>query len=1041
MDVKLLLECFSATLKTDQNIRIQAESKLRELAITPGFLGGCLDIISSEGGSIDSGIKQAAAVYFKNRIIKHWSYDNPHKVDNDERPVVKDRILQAIVHSQYNTKQQLIPVLRTIVSYDFPDIWPTLLGETGNLLQQVPQGQVKDSDFSQLYTGLLCFAEIARKFRWINNEDRCKELDPMIVQVFPHLLNIGNSIIGNGDCITEFTCEILKLILKVYKFVTYFDLPVVLQSRESLVSWGQFHVSIINMSTPSYILNSHANEQEKSMLQFSKCCKWSIANIYRLFNRYGSLSLSKKYQYTEFHTIFIGEFIPHLVPNYLSIIEQWCSGKKWLSTTSLYYFLQFLSHCVSQKATWGLIKPYFETLVSHFIYPLLCPSDRLLETFENDPQEYIHVNFDIYDEFDSPDIGALGLLVTLVDKRKKTTLEPIMSFIYSQLTQLQSQEETVEVSKKKEGALRLLGGISHYLTNPKSAYYSQMEAFLINLVFPSVTSKFDFLKARSLEVASKFSDLNYTNFEALSVLFSGILTNFDTSDSNLPVCLQAALAIQAFLPIPQFKEMLSTIILPTMSKLLQLSNEIDNELISVVMQDCVENFSEQLQPFGADLMCQLVEQFMRLAAEINEASKLDIDDFDGEIDDQGDKVMAATGFLNTMITVLLSFENSRETCIQLESAFVPAIEYVLTNKLDEFLTEIGELMENSTFLLRAISPNMWKCFDLLCESFNDGIALMYVEELIQCIQNFLIYGYEDLIKNPNTVKNMYEIFKVIVSGDDNQIGYDDMVYACDLAQTFVLSLREISVPYIPNILEIVLKLSSETNKDKAHIKNNAFNISVNNTILSCLVQSTNQTLVILQNFHELEPFFNRWFNSIPQLKRVFDLKLSTLGLMSLISNNDALSSLDESITGNIGQSLAYIFLTLPKCIKDLETKRKNFSDVDFNSSEFNQDWGNFEEEVVESEELSTEPQEYNHEYLEFLQQENSKLRDAGFFDQEDEDVMEDPLANTPLDGIDIIKVFKEFLEGLHINEAEKYQAIFGRLIDSGQFPLESLNAN
>ena len=75
---------------------------------------------------------------------------------------------------------------------------------------------------------------------------------------------------------------------------------------------------------------------------------------------------------------------------------------------------------------------------------------------------------------------------------------------------------------------------------------------------------------------------------------------------------------------------------------------------------------------------------MKLAHEINEASQADVDDFDGNYDDQGDKAMAALGFINTMITVLLSFENSREICIKLEELFSQAINYVLVNKLMNF---------------------------------------------------------------------------------------------------------------------------------------------------------------------------------------------------------------------------------------------------------------------------------------------------------------------------------------------------------------------
>ena len=55
MNANVLLECFSATLQANQDVRIQAEVKLRELSATPGFLGACLDIIASNGSSINSG--------------------------------------------------------------------------------------------------------------------------------------------------------------------------------------------------------------------------------------------------------------------------------------------------------------------------------------------------------------------------------------------------------------------------------------------------------------------------------------------------------------------------------------------------------------------------------------------------------------------------------------------------------------------------------------------------------------------------------------------------------------------------------------------------------------------------------------------------------------------------------------------------------------------------------------------------------------------------------------------------------------------------
>lgn len=1049
MDVNGLLQCFSATLQADPAVRNQAEGELRKLATTPGFLGGCLDILSSP--SVETPVKKATAVFFKNRILKFWSTNGQQfKIDEDEKPIIRDRFVDVLVKSDYNLKQQLIPVLRALVSHDFPKKWTSLLMETCKLLEFVPNSN-NDEDFSHLYTGLLCFAEISRNFRWVKNEDRSKELDPIIVEVFPHLLNIGNSIVSRPAEITELKAEILKLILKAHKFVTFYDLPEVLQTRESLSSWGELHYSITNMPPPDYVINSSLSEQEKTFLQISKCYKWSVANLNRIFTRYASRSLSQNYNYDAFHSMFINDYIPQLIQTYLGLIEQWCNNQRWLSLPCLFHILQFLSHAVTQKETWPLIKPYFENLVSHLIYPLLCPSDHVLEIFETDPHEYINSNFDITEDMDTPDMAALGLLITFVDKRKKFTLEPIITFAYNQLTLLQQQQpETLEIAKKKEGALRLIGGISHYVTVSSSPYFSQMEQFLANLVFPNLNSKFDFLKARTLEICLKFADLDFKDDKNLSILFHGILDNFDTNDkeSNLAVNLECALAIQAYLPMPQFQEVLSTIILPTMSKLLELSNEIDNDAISMVMQECVENFSEQLQPFGVDLMSKLVEQFMRLAYEVNEAANVDIDEFDGEYEDQSDKVMAAIGFLNTMITVLLSFENSREICAKLEEVFSPAIEYCLSNGLDDFLTEISELMENSIFLLRYTTPVMWRNFSYLYKSFESGIALMYIEDLIPCLQNFLIFGQDEITKNPLLRSTFFDIIKKIVETDTNDVGISDIIYDSELTQTFILTLQNFSSEFIPGLLSLFLNVYHSVNKEEEHIKNNSFNVNINNIIVSALTYDPTLTLTILKESNELTGFFNQWFTLIPLLSRVYDLKLSILGLISLINNKNALESLDPAIIQHFGPNIAHLFSKLPKALEEFANKRKTFSMADFDAYDRGQnnwvDDEDGEDDDIDPEEIVKQlvgqdvGGNSNEEYLNFLLEENLKLKNSGFYDEEDEIVVEDPLATTPLDNVDAFQVLRDFINSIQLTNPGTYSAIFGNLNASQQKVLQDV---
>ncbi|CAI5759581.1 unnamed protein product [Candida verbasci] len=1002
MDSNIILECFTGTLQNDPILRNQSENKLKELSGLKGFLSACLNIIEDESTPIHA--KKASAVFFKNRIIRFWtSKDHSiYRIEKDEKTLVKNRIINVLIVSDYNIKQQLIPVLRLLIAIEF-DKWDGILEQTGNLLQQ--------HDEETLYTGMLCFSEITRKFKWSDNISRKERLYPIIEQAFPYLLNVGETILSED--INELRAEILKLILKCYKFVTYYDLPEPLRVKEQVLNWCKLHSSVMNLKPPSYILSPNLSEQEKCFFQISKCYKWSIANIYRLFSRYasGAAQLSKKFNYNEFREVFGKEIIPHFISQYLQIIEQFCKNERWLCMTSLYQLIEFLDQCLNDKSTWLIIKPYFETIVSHFIYPTVIPNDRYLEIYEEDPQEYINLVFNQGEE--TLEGSALVFIQTALYKRPKTCLEPITSFLFNKLTELCNLQEDLEVAKKKEGALRILGAINSNL--PKDL---MIEPMLSSLVIPNLNSKFDFLKARAIEVVSEFSEVNF-NSESLSVIIHGILKSFDTVDCSLPVQFESALAIQAFINNGDFKQVLSNIVLQVMSKLLELSHEIDNDAISAVMQECVENFSEQLQPFGVDLMTKLVSQFMRLAVEINDASQVDIDEFDGNYEDQGDKSMAAIGFLNTMITVLLSFENSVEICMKLEEIFSQVIKYVFVNQLDEFFAEVGELIENSTFLLRTITPIMWSNFELLYQSFEIGAAAMYLEELLPSLQNLLIFGEP----NQQQIQQFNKIFEITTSEVGEDVGYNDLLSSFEYAQTFILSLKEQSVPYLSNIIRIVLKNYSIGDKKETR---NSFVINCNNVIISSLIYDPNNVLQIITNSGFATKFLSRWFEIISILERVYDLKLSAQGVMTLLT-----LEFDESTTIQLFKNLLILLKNLPSAIEKLENKRKNFNEaipvnewVDDEGDENDPQIIITKEDREKWEDAHTGDNDALDQYKNYLHLEEEKLKNSEFFD-DDEYVFEDPLVTTPLDSLNIFQLFKQF-----INESPKSQTLVSTLNDN-----------
>lgn len=1007
MDPAALLRCFAGTLEKQPEVRTDAEAQLRTYAASPGFLCACLDIVAASDAPAHC--RTAAAVYFKNRVVRCWR--DAKRMDGDEKPVLRERLVPVMCSVDWPTKHRLLPVLRVMIASDYPKTWVQLLGDVGALLRQ-------QDDLGALYTGLVCFAEICRLYRWIDNEERLGAMDPVVAEVFPHLLAVGNAVLDSE--LTEVLADVLKHILKCYKFVTYYDLPAVLQTKEALVAWAELHCRVVSTAAPAYA-------QQDGATQTARCYKWAVANVERLFRRYASKSLSSKFVYDEFKTRFVTDVLPHVMSIYLAAMEKWCRGERWLPKQAVYHLLEFLSHCVTQRESWKTLKPCFENIVAHFIFPLLCPSEETLELFSTDPVEYINAKMDSFDDSE-PDVAALGLLVTLATKRTKSTVGALVAFACGQLQALAQQPEDVDAARKKDGALRFVGGISHLLTRRDSPYYAQSAALLTDVLLPNLASPHEFLVARTLDVCARFADAPVEDPPALAVLFDGILHPLaGNARASLPVVLQAALGVQAYIHHALFQEQLARVVVPIMLRLLELSNAIDNEAVSMVMQECVEKFSAQLQPFGADLMKSLVAQFLRLAAEVKDAvgAGTEGNEPDAFTDDAADKVVAAIGLLNTMITVLLSFENSRDVCMRLEETFAPAVEYVLVHELDDFLAEIGELMENSVFLLRSVTPVMWVLFARLLRSFFDGVALMYTDELFACVKNFVVYGADHLAANPDLVASVVALAQLMsTSDDDAHDAGNDVAQALELAQTLVLSLQRHAQSVIPVLCLAFVPVVARTLPDTSHVKTSAVVVHSINFVVACLVHGPADTLAQLEQQHYERVFFELWFALIPRLRRAYDLKVSILGLFSLANHAEMLLAVPGGAAA-VGMCLVHLFRELPTAIRNLEKQRQEFDAGQYDYDPDAYCAGVYEEADSDYEDTPEPPVDASETTC------AAPKHDSGFFTSSDHEdsVQEDFLGLSSLDDMDPFAMFKDFSLSLQADNPALYGAVFGGLSD------------
>lgn len=406
-----------------------------------------------------------------------------------------------------------------------------------------------------------------------------------------------------------------------------------------------------------------------------KC--WGFADLFCRYGNPSTLSKNNGQDYTEFSKTFITSFAPEILKGYLQQIEKWVSKTTWLSKPSLSYTLSFLDECVKPKSMWSHLKPHMDNLISHVLFPILCQSDEDLELFENDPPEYLHRKLNFYEEVSAPDVAATNFLVSLTKSRKKQTFI-ILNFVNGIVNKYELAPDDQKNSREKEGALRMIGTLAAVILGKKSPIADQVEYFFVRHVFPEFRSSHGFLRARACDTLQKFEQLDFKDPTNLLIIYRNILESM--ADPELPVRVEAALALQPLIRHEVIRTSMQQNIPQIMQQLLKLANEVDVDALANVMEDFVEVFATELTPFAVALSEQLRDTYLRIVRELLErhSSKEDDETYGDFLDD---KSITALGVLQTIGTLILTLESTPEVLLHLETILMPVVTITLENKL------------------------------------------------------------------------------------------------------------------------------------------------------------------------------------------------------------------------------------------------------------------------------------------------------------------------------------------------------------------------
>ncbi|XP_047148480.1 importin-9-like [Vigna umbellata] len=180
-DQQWLLNCLSATLDPNPEVRCFAEASLDQASRQPGF-GSALSKVTANK-ELAVGLRQLAAVLIKQLVKKHWQEGEdtfePPVISTDEKEIIRRMLLLALDDPHRKICTAIGMAVASIAVHDWPELWPDLLPFLLNLINN-------QANLNGVHGAMRCLTLLSADL-----DD--KMVPTLIPALFPSLLTIVSS--------------------------------------------------------------------------------------------------------------------------------------------------------------------------------------------------------------------------------------------------------------------------------------------------------------------------------------------------------------------------------------------------------------------------------------------------------------------------------------------------------------------------------------------------------------------------------------------------------------------------------------------------------------------------------------------------------------------------------------------------------------------------------------------------------------------------------------------------------------------------------
>jgi hypothetical protein len=906
----------------------------------------------------------------------------------------------------------LAETLHTIVIHDFPQNWPALIP---TLLETIQQGANDPGQALRVHNALLALRKVCKRYEYKSKEQR-GPLNEIVTLSFPLLLPLAQKLSVPEEHALE-AAMMLKQILKIFWSSTQFYLPggdgknpsPALANPASMQPWLDILQKTLvkplpEASTGLEPRNQPTTIEERNAWPWWKVEKWAVQIMSRLFSRYGIPSYAEddakdcaKYFSQNVATQFLGPVCETLN---LRPSGQFCTDRV------VHLCLTYVDLAVELSSTYKLLKPHLDFLLYQVCFPTMCLTQEDIDSFENDPHEFVHRQNSPLADFYDPRMSAITLVTDLVKHRGQDVTQNLLGRMTEILQRYNSSPPETKNHMEKDGALLTFGSLSKFLL-AKEKYATEIEGLLVTSVFPDFNSPVAFLRYRACWMVQQFSSAKFSDDGShLRTLLQ--LTLQRLSDPALPVQIEASKALRFLIEADGAEATLLPVLPQLLTEYFRIMNEIGNDEVVSALQVLLDKFGEHIEPHALQLVTQLSNAFNQYCTA-------------GEDDDDDDAAMAAAQCLECIATVLKGICDQPTMLKNLEHLLIPLVMKIMGNDGEyiEYLECALDILTFLTYFPDTISPELWQAFPLIYVAF-DQWAYDYLNMMVPCLQSYIAKAPDFFLQGKaqlpeGTIPYIDLIVSMVAKTVTNdRASESECRYALSLFMSLLHNCPGKIDMYIPIINEISLgKLGQQVNADIPLTR-----ISIYQIIGSALYYNPQLEIVELEKRGVTQQVFAKWMKDAEAMDRWLPRKLTVLGLSSIMSIPAA--SLPASIASSFPQlidSVVRMTVALKEEAEKGETdaKDENIAEDGLSTDDFH----DVDQGFSENEDVTNEVDESYRKALQGVtswDDDMAKFLLGGDWDEDREDVDDD--FTSPLDRVDELLYLSDTLNAAFQREPE-----------------------